>query len=344
MNNKIRIINDNIREPAMHFAVEEAILRSIDERRVPATLRIRRSIPAVWIGVFQKADEDVDLALAQKYNIPVMRRYNPGGAVYQDEGTVCYSFFFSKNDFFTYYKVNTPEELYIVFGNIVIKTLKYLNIIAELSPYNDVLVNGKKIYGSAQVEYYSAFVHSGTFLVSCNLDRMAELLRPSKLKYADRGYTDVRNRVINICDLTAESITPESLADAFIATLASELQVQTYSDALTDYELQMAEQLYTKKYSTHAWTYKNEAQVSKLLSKKLTKGVLTLALNIEAGIIKSADIRGDFLIPDISYISRLTDCMKEKTISSAVKALEQLDMGSSMEISQALIKLLHEIQ
>lgn len=48
---RFRLLEDDIWESAMHFAVEEAILRGVNEGTSPPTLHMRRSEKAVWIGV-----------------------------------------------------------------------------------------------------------------------------------------------------------------------------------------------------------------------------------------------------------------------------------------------------
>lgn len=325
-NRPIRLLTDNVREPAMHFSIEEAILRAIDEGNAPPTLRIRRSVPAIWIGTFQRPEEDVDCDLCRQYGIPIMRRYNPGGAVYQDEGTLCYSLFFPKTELFTRLSAKAPEDLYQVFGAVAMHALKHAGVSAELAPYNDVLVNGKKVYGSAQVEYYGAFVHSGTFLVTCNLDRMAELLRPSKLKYIDRGYTDVRNRVANIADFTSMPITPDLFARSLIQSFGEVLGFTFYEAGLSDEEHALAQKLQKEKYAKPEWTFRKVAHVSKIVSKKLSKGVLTLAIGLEQDTITTLEIRGDFLFSDTGLVSRLEAHLKGKTIADALHAVK--DFGS----------------
>ena len=50
-----RLLFDAITDPFRHFAMEEALLRGVDEGTSPETLRQRRVSPSVWIGVFQVA-------------------------------------------------------------------------------------------------------------------------------------------------------------------------------------------------------------------------------------------------------------------------------------------------
>ncbi|HUX42538.1 MAG TPA: hypothetical protein VMV83_15325 [Rectinemataceae bacterium] len=162
---KVRLLRDGERRPARHFAIEEALIRGVAEGLSPPTLRLRRSIPALWIGLFQRAEEDLDLEAARQLCVPIMRRPNPGVALYQDEGTLCFSHFITKRVLFDRLGVKDAEGLYGIFGNAAIRAMARFGARSELSPVNDVTIGGKKVYGSAQMEHYSAFAHSGSFLI-----------------------------------------------------------------------------------------------------------------------------------------------------------------------------------
>jgi lipoate-protein ligase A len=75
-----RLLLDDIRQPFLHFSVEESVLNGVDEGTSPPTLRLRRSDPSVWIGIYQLPEEDVDLEYCAQRSLPIVRRYNPGGA------------------------------------------------------------------------------------------------------------------------------------------------------------------------------------------------------------------------------------------------------------------------
>jgi hypothetical protein len=47
-------------------------------------------------------------------------------------------------------------------GQAVVATCSEYGVQAAPSLVNDVTIGRRKVYGSAQVEFYSAFVHSGT--------------------------------------------------------------------------------------------------------------------------------------------------------------------------------------
>ena len=75
------------------MALDEALLEGVRRGVSPPTLRLYAFTPsAVTMGRFQRAAEVVDLELADKLGVPVVRRITGGGAVYHDEfGEVTYS-------------------------------------------------------------------------------------------------------------------------------------------------------------------------------------------------------------------------------------------------------------
>lgn len=335
-----RLLADGEMDPARHFSIEEAVLRCVDEGSSPTTLRIRRSRPAVWIGLYQTPEEDVNLDRARELGIPVIRRYNPGGAVYQDAGTLCYSFFSPKSFLSTRWNLADAEGLYALLGGAAVRTLERFGVRAAVSPVNDVVIGGRKVYGSAQLEQYSAFVHSGTFLISCDLDRMAELLAPSALKYAARGFTNVRNRVINLSEASGRLIPVDEFAEALVPEISDSTGIEFEPGGLTERERETAEYLFAKKYSTPEWTYRGAPKAARILSGRARKGIVTLALFMDGEQITELDLRGDFLIPDSGLIEAMRREVRGRTIAEAAEIVRSFRLPGDM--AETISRLLEE--
>ncbi|HUX38892.1 MAG TPA: biotin/lipoate A/B protein ligase family protein [Rectinemataceae bacterium] len=338
---RVRLLRDGELRPARHFAIEEAILRGVAEGSSPPTLRIRRSIPAVWIGLFQRPEEDVDVEVARALDVPIIRRYNPGGAVYQDEGTLCYSLFFSKAPFFESLGIEAPASLYSILGGAAIRALRRFGAAAELSPVNDVTIGGRKVYGSAQVEHYSAFVHSGSFLLSCDLDRMATLLRPSALKYADRGFSSVRERVINLSELAGSPVSPEAFAEALVTELSVAMCFELVESGLTEREYEETERLLVEKYGRPEWTYRRGERSARVLSRRSPSGVMTLAATLDGNRIERAELRGDFLVADLRGLESWVASLAGLSIPEAIARVTEA--GLPADLATTLVALLEEL-
>jgi lipoate-protein ligase A len=335
-----RLIKDSITEPYMHFAVEEALLRLTDEsKEIIPTLRLRQTIPSVWIGYYQVPEEDVDVNFCKINHIPIVRRLNSGGAVYQDEGSFCYSAFFKKS-LLHQWKISHTDELYSLFGKVIIELCKKYNINAELSPVNDITVGGRKFYGSAQLDWYSAFAHSGSILVHANINRMQQVLKPSDLKFIDKGFKSVKERVINLKDCSPLVPNIEIVKEDLITTFAEVLNIKFEKTALTSQELALAQKLYEDKYAKPEWTFTKARTYTTMVSTKIASGVLKLKLNLLNNSIQDIALSGDFIFPNHQNIEQLTTALKGKNIDEAVQLVSQVEL--SKDLKEGIIQLLKQ--
>lgn len=320
--------------------MEETLLRRVAEGRSEPTLRLRRAFPSVWIGVFQDPHEDVDLEACRELGLPVVRRYNPGGAVVQDEGTFCFSAFFPRQPAFSTLGIQKTGDLYAVFGRVVRELGRLLGVDAAASPVNDVTIGGRKFYGSAQLEMGPAVVHSGSFLVHADLDRMARVLRPSRLKYADRGFTGVRERVVNLSEAAGRSLIVEDVMKSLVSAISANLPVTLTPGALTSPELEDAASLLQKKYATEEWTFPKRRPGTTTLGTRAAGGVLIIELALDGELIRQFDVRGDFLMgrPEILFTFR-----RESLGLSIREAQERLRLSPlPLDLREGLDRLLEE--
>ncbi len=336
-----RLLQDDIRDPYRHFAVEEALSRGIDEGITPSTLRLRQAEPSVWIGVYQYPDEDVDVDYCTKKGIKIVRRPNPGGAVYQDGGSFCYSLFFPKKELFNRLGVKEAGEFYAITGKAVIETCRDFGVQAELSPVNDVTIGGRKVYGSAQVEFYSAFVHSGTFLVKTDLEEMERCLKPSQLKFKDKGLFNVKDRVINLCTAAGKDIEIAAIMEKLVQHLAEVLQVEFYEGGLSPGEISLVDKLYAEKYADPAWTFRKKDSYDTVVSTKSRSGVITLGISLEGEIIVDLNVKGDFLVPDQGELKRVMEALRGKRLGEAGVVIDTSRLPG--DIRESLIGLLRDI-
>jgi lipoate-protein ligase A len=340
--NQWRLLKDGIRDPFRHFAVEEALLRGVDDGVTSPTLRLRQAEPSVWIGVYQYPEEDVDVAYCAAKGIKIVRRPNPGGAVYQDGGSFCYSLFCPKEFLFKGLNVREAEQLYPLIGKAVIETCRDFGVTAEHSPVNDINIGGRKVYGSAQVEFYSAFVHSGTFLVKTDLEEMERCLKPSRLKFSDKGFHDVKGRVINLCEAAGRDIEVAHVMEKLVLHMGEILQVDFQESGLSEAEVQAADKLYEEKYANPGWTFRKKDAYAVVVSAKARSGVITLEVSLEGETIIRAHVKGDFLVPDQGELTRVMESLKGKSLPGASEVVQTSRLP--VDVREALIELLKSIE
>ncbi|NHJ83806.1 MAG: lipoate--protein ligase family protein [Asgard group archaeon] len=339
---KVRLLRDDIKDPFRHFAAEEALLRLVEEGRSPPTLRIRTFERSVWIGVHQIPEEDVDVEYCKKEQIPIVRRPNPGGAVYQDAGSFCYSFFFKTDDFFTHLEINDPSTLYQLFGKVIVNTCHKFGVEAETAGRNDVTINNRKVYGSAQNQLYDAFVHSGTFLVNVDIEQMAKTLKPSKLKFSDKGFTNIKDRVINLSEAVNKKLELDDVIDVLVNTIKEQINV-TFDPVTSNYtkeEEELIENLYQNKYSTIDWTFRKKASLETILSRKTDYGIISLGLEMANDKIAKLTISGDFLFKENELLIKLIQTLQNKTIPEATTLITESNLPSNFKYD--IISLIEE--
>ena len=148
---KFYFINGVSQEPSFNIASEEYLLKEKEDFYI----YVWRNSPSVIVGVNQNALSEINVNYLNNNDIKLVRRITGGGAVYHDLNNICYT-------------VIAPyvkgEETFKHFSLPVISFLKTLGIEAEFSGRNDILVDGKKISGTAETVYKNRIMHHGTLL------------------------------------------------------------------------------------------------------------------------------------------------------------------------------------
>lgn len=238
----------------------------------------------------------MDLAYCRQRGLPVVRRPNPGGAVYQDRGTFCTSAIFPRQPTFEALGIRETQELYRLQGRMVEDLCARLEVKAQAAPVNDVLVDRRKVYGSAQIELGDAVAHSGTFLVQADLEAMAAALRPSRLKYAHQGFSSVRERVANLAEAAGRPLSVREVMDRFVEAFQERTPVTLAPGGLTEEERLEAVALCAGKYARDTWTFPDRRPFTTSLAARAASGVVLLDLALDGDRIVTLDIRGDFLL------------------------------------------------
>jgi lipoate-protein ligase A len=239
-----RVLHYSSEDPAMNLAIDEAILRCLLEDCSPNTLRLWRNPPSVIIGCFQNQDSNVDVEACKELGINVLRRASGGGAVYHDLGNLNYSLIAHKSSFKA--DVEDVEKSYDLFCGGVIEGLRMLGI-AAYSRKGDILIDGKKISGSAQHRLYNTILHHGTLMVDINLDMLGRSL----------GLTEPRNYLVTLYDVLSREVPSAKIEKAISSGFEKRLSVMFREGTLTSKERLTAKKLYKLKYSKEDWNSHN---------------------------------------------------------------------------------------
>ena len=245
---KWRVVELETYDAFFNMALDEAVSEGIKNGSSPPTIRFYTWKPgAVSIGYFQSMKDEVNLNTCRELGVDCIRRWTGGGAVYHDpEGEITYSLIapaslFPKN-------INRSYE--VICGWIV-DGLKTLGIDAVFSPVNDIIVNGKKISGSAQTRRGGVLLQHGTILYDIDLVTMFGVLNVSKQKITDKMIKSAQERVTSI-----SAHKDVDKMDVYKALMRSFTEGKDYEYGnWTGEELRRAKELVLQKYNTEKWLF-----------------------------------------------------------------------------------------
>ncbi|MBO5851137.1 MAG: lipoate--protein ligase [Clostridia bacterium] len=287
MNNFKFIYHENF-DPYFNIACEEYLLKQTGD----SYIRLYLNEPSVIIGSNQNTLLEVNLKECEKRNVKVVRRLTGGGAVYHDLNNVNYSII-------TPY--NAQESSYLEFCKPVIEYLDSLGVKAEFSGRNDIVVDGKKISGNAQVVYKDRILHHGTLLFDTNLSVLESVLIQNEIKVKAKGVKSVRARVCNIKEHV--NISVKEFFNGLLAYLKKGLPIYE----LTEQDLLKINELAKQKYSTYEWNVGASLKGENKIDIRCSFGTLSLSFDLVDGLIQNAEIYGDFFSNDsvLNFVSNL---------------------------------------
>jgi lipoate-protein ligase A len=250
-----RLIIDDPQEAAWNMAVDEAVLRQRKNGASLSTLRLyswqRRTVS---LGYFQRIDKTMAELCAQ-HGLDLIRRPTGGGFVLHDR-EVTFSVIFSRQDL---KMQRLATEYFRIIAECVRKALLSLGVPASLEEnvfngkddhffcFNnptkyDLLVNGKKVCGSAQRRYRDIILQQGSLILRTPGD-------PSFWQQA-----------AGLEDVSRQPLSWTGICDAFQKSFAAELQLSFIPGALSEAELVLARQLAAEKYTQGSWNYQGYCQ------------------------------------------------------------------------------------
>ena len=123
---------------------------------------------------------------------------------------------------------------------------------AEASGRNDILVEGRKVSGTAQRPLRGRFLYHGTLLFDANPGMVSGALNVDPAKFESKSAKSVRSRIGNIREFLKTDMDMPAFWSYLKKTLAGSGLVE---DHLTDEELAAVDELKRTKYDTWEWNF-----------------------------------------------------------------------------------------
>lgn len=205
--NNWRLLIDPPQNGLKNMATDEAILKSCNQRFSPSTLRLYEwSEPTLSIGCFQNADNLIKCCL--ETGIPYVRRITGGRAVlHSDE--ITYSIICSADELLF---AEGITGAYRIISRCLLETLREAGINADMhisratefnskknscfhSPSrHEIIIDNKKLVGSAQRRFKRAFLQHGSILFGIERDLIARLFGEESLSMMAwiKLYSDIK--------------------------------------------------------------------------------------------------------------------------------------------------------
>ena len=150
---KLKVFLSDSTDPWFNLATEDWIFRDMDPSY--QVLFLWRNAETVVIGRFQNPWTECDVEKMEADGIKLARRQSGGGAVFHDLGNTNFTFLSGADEY--------DKERN---NRIITDALARFGITAEPSGRNDIIVEGRKVSGSAFKKKRDRAFHHGTMLIN----------------------------------------------------------------------------------------------------------------------------------------------------------------------------------
>ncbi|AXI09933.1 lipoate--protein ligase [Oceanobacillus zhaokaii] len=310
-----------IYDPGVAMALQEYVKDHIfldDDVLFPYMMQ-----PAVQIGKFQNAYEEINQPYMDEHDIKIIRRETGGGAIYLDDRNMSFCFLFNGNNdiYGNYTRLYEPA----------IKALQKLGVVnLEQKGRNDLVLDGKKISGAAMTLQNGRIYAGYSLLLDPNYEAMVSVLNPNQKKIESHGIQSVRSRVGSIRPYLAtehQEMTVWEFTDYMICQL---LEIDDISQAkryeLTSKDWAGVDKIAAEKYNNWDWNYGRFKQFEYRLTERFSIGTISIGLSIEHAKIAAIQITGDFF--GTKDVKEVEEALVGERLRKAdlLKSLEMLDL------------------
>ncbi len=269
-------INSGKCRASFNMALDEALLEWHSKGEIGPVLRFYEWEPATLsIGYFQRVEKEINLDEVKKYGLGFVRRPTGGrGVLHEHELT--YSVIVSES------YPNMPEtvtEAYRVISGGVLEGFRNLGLDATFSvpqtaqqsddlkkpksavcfdapSWYELVVEGKKVAGSAQTRQKGVILQHGAILLSLDVDKLVSLFTFKSEEQREQMRKNLPEKAVAIDRLVDRPVTVSECADAFSKGFELALDMKLEPMELTEQQLQYVFEIERNKYANDDWTFR----------------------------------------------------------------------------------------
>lgn len=265
-----------------NFALEYYLMT--EKRPSEPVLLLWSTTPTVMLGKYQVAENELNRPFIEAHHITAVRRLSGGGTIYTDQGGCQFTLITSDKD----NAIDFSSGL-----DLITQALNQLGINAQNDSRNDLVVDGRKVSGSAQYMTNGFRLHHGSLLFDANMDWMDQALQVDPVKKKAKHINSVHQRTVNLIEQK-----PDWTASEFKRQLEKALLniTDAHISDLTATEKKHLQQIATQRFGETAVWKSDDRAFDHVHKRYLTGiGVVAVAFNLDQERRFSAiHLTGDF--------------------------------------------------
>lgn len=268
-------INTGSNDPYYNMAFDEALLNFVSRGEIDPVIRFYTWNPATLsVGYFQRLTKEIDTAKVKALGYGIIRRQTGGRGVLHDK-ELTYSVIVPESH------PNMPStitEAYRVISEGLLEGFKLLGFDAyfaiprseeereklkqprsavcfDAPSWYELVVEGRKIAGSAQVRQKGVILQHGSLLQDVDIDELFDLFIFKNDRLKDKMKQAFVDKAVAINDIAERHISIAEMESAFEAGFKKGLDIEFKPLKLTPSQLQEVDELIIK-YKSDEWNYR----------------------------------------------------------------------------------------
>ncbi|ATH62563.1 lipoate--protein ligase family protein [Staphylococcus pasteuri] len=268
-------INTGSKDPYYNMAMDEALLNFVSRGEIDPVIRFYTWNPATLsIGYFQRLKKEIDIEKVKEKGYGLVRRQTGGRGVLHDK-ELTYSVIVPES----HPKMpTTVTEAYRVISQGLLEGFKNLgfetyfavprskeereklkqprsSVCFDAPSWYELVVEGRKIAGSAQTRQKGVILQHGTILQDIDVDELFDLFIFKHDRLKNKMKEAFVDKAVAINDISEKHITLNEMEDAFKEGFKEGLQIEFKPLTLTDEQMNEVKEL-EEKFRSDEWTYR----------------------------------------------------------------------------------------
>jgi lipoate-protein ligase A len=268
-------INSGKADAFYNMALDELLMDKVRNREIDAALRFYEwEIPTLSLGYFQKVHKEIDLEKVENYGYQMVRRQTGGRGVLHDK-ELTYSVILPEN-----YQ-GMPEsvtESYKILSHGLLYGFRNLGLNADFSipktkeekkeltqirssvcfdtpSWYELVVEGRKIAGSAQTRKKGVILQHGSILLNVDVDHLFDMFKYGNVRLKEKMKAAFKEKAVAINDISEQQFKVDDLYQPFKDGFIKGLDIQVEDYSLSDEDKARLDTLIAK-YQSDDWNYR----------------------------------------------------------------------------------------